>query len=260
MNGGTASDAVSQSAPISPTEPDQKIIRTGAISLTVKDVAGTQAMIWDIARDLNGYVTNSSASGTGDDIHGEITLRVPSDRYQEAMNRLRATGKVESEKSTAQDVSEQYVDLKAQRDSLDLTVRQLQSLLSQAKTVDEALRVQAQLTNVQTSLDRVTGQMNYLDNRAAFSTITASLSPAVVTKPAETKQSGWSFGQSVTDAWQRSLHGLQNVADAIIAIVIGGWWLLAVLAVMTIGAVRWARRRPTVQPAVVTPAPPADAA
>lgn len=259
---GNTSDVVGQSVPVVPTGSDQLIIRTGAITLTVKDVLGTQAMIWNMASEMQGFVTNSSASGTGDAIRGEITLRVPADRYRDAMDRLRGYAvKVENEKSTAQDVSEEYVDLKGRRDNLELTVRQLQSLLGQARTVDEALKVQSQLTNVQNDLERIKGRMNYLDNRASFSTITASLLPVLAEKKPETKGTGWSFVQSVTASWERSLRGLQNVADLLIAIIVGGWWLLIPLAIAATYIVRRLRRvQPTLQPAIIgPPAPPADA-
>lgn len=258
--GGT-SDAVGQIVPVVPTGSDQLIIRTGAITLTVKDVPGTQAMIWNMATEMQGFVTNASASGTGDAIRGEITLRVPADRYRDAMDRLRGYAvKVESEKSAAQDVSEEYVDLKARRDNLELTVRQLQSLLGQAKTVEEALKVQSQLTNVQNDLERIKGRMNYLDNRAAFSTITATLLPTAAEKRTEPR-GGWSFGQSVAASWERSLRGLQNVADLLIAIIVGGWWLLIPLAIAAAYIVRRLRRaQPTLQPTIIgPPAPPVDA-
>jgi hypothetical protein len=261
----TASDAVGASVPVTPSGADQLIIRTAAITLTVKDVAGTQAQIWGLAEGLGGFVTNSSATGTGDDIRGQITLRVPTQAYGTAMDRLRQMAvKVESEKSDAQDVSEEYVDLQARRTNLELTVQQLQGFLGQAKTVDEALKVQSQLNIVQNDLERVKGRMGYLENRANFSTITATLQPVVEKKIVHDAAPSWSLSRSVRAQWQRSLHGLQNLADALIAIVVGGWWLLLPLIAAVLVWIRWSRRRRTVhQPAAATvpvaPAPPGAA-
>ncbi len=260
-NRGTTSDAVGANVPITPSGADQLIIRTASITLIVDNVAGTQAQIWSMAEDLGGFVTNSSATGTGDDIRGQITIRVPTDKYGTAMEKLRAFAvKVDSEKSDAQDVSEEYVDLQARRTNLELTVQQLQGFLGQAKTVDEALKVQSQLNIVQNDLERVKGRMGYLENRANFSTITATLLPNVA-KKTPPPASSWSLRRSVQQQWQRSLHGLQNIADFIIAVVIGGWWLLLPLVIGTVVFVRWTRqRRPPLQPAAVSPAPPPDAA
>jgi hypothetical protein len=263
---GTVSDAVGANIPIVPTGKDQLIIRTAAITLIVKDVGQTQADIWRMAEGLGGFVTNSNASGAGDAIRGQITIRVPTEQYGTAMDRLRAFAiKVDSEKSDAQDVSEEYVDLQARRQNLELTVQQLQGFLGQAKSVDEALRVQSQLNNVQNDLERIKGRMGYLTDRANYSKITATLMPTIDTKtvpPVAT--SSWSARHSVHEAWDRSLRGLENIADAVIAITIGGWWLLLPLVIGTILLVRWTRRRrPTLQPTAATvpvgPAPSPDA-
>jgi hypothetical protein len=252
---GTVSDAVGANIPIVPTGKDQLIIRTAAITLIVKDVGQTQAGIWRMSEELGGFVTNSNASGAGDAIRGQITIRVPTEQYGTAMDRLRAFAvKVDSEKSDAQDVSEEYVDLQARRQNLELTVQQLQGFLGQAKSVDEALRVQSQLNNVQSDLERIKGRMGYLTDRANYSTITTTLMPTIDTKavpPVGT--SSWSAGHSVHEAWDRSLRGLENIADAAIAITIGGWWLLLPLAIGTILLVRRTRQRPqALQPAAAT--------
>lgn len=257
-NRGSASDSVGANAPVTPSGTDQFIIRTAAITVIVQDVAGTQAQIWSMAEDLGGFVTNSTASGSGEDIRGQITIRVPTGQYVTAMDRLRKFGKVDSEKSDAQDVSEEYVDIASRRANLELTLQQLQGFLGQARNVDEALKVQSQLNIVQNDLERIKGRMAYLENRANFSTITATLLPLVEKKPAPpppppVPEPSWSFQHSVQEQWHRSLRGLQNIADAVIAVLVGGWWILLPLVIATVVFVRWIRqRRPTLQPAPAT--------
>lgn len=257
QSGSTTSDAVGINVPGTPSD-DQKIIRTGSMTLTVKDVPGTMNTIWGLASDFKGVVISSTASGTGSSIRGEITLRVPSERFKDAMDQLRTYGRVETEKSSAQDVTEEYVDLQARRDNLELTVKQLQTLMAQAKSVDEALKVQTQLTNVQSDLERIKGRMNFLDKRAEMSTITASLLPEF----AVASNSSWSVGNSFGRAWEQSIRGMQNLADAVITVLIGGWWILLPLAIATVLVVRKLRRRAASPPAavIVQPAPPAETA
>ncbi len=240
---------------------DSKIIRNGSIALTVRDVPGTMNAIWNTATDLGGFVVSSSTQGAGDDARAEVTLRVPAEQYNAAMTRLRGYGvKVLNEKSTAQDVSEEYVDLQARQRNLELTVAQFQTLLGQARNVDETLKVQTQLNSVQGDLERVRGRLRFYDNRAAFSTITATLSTPTTTKITTT---GWSFADSAAAAWERSLRGLQGFADLLIAVVIGGWWLLLLGIVAFFVGRRALRRRAAMAPAVaiaVAPAPPAPPA
>ena len=229
---------------------ESKIIRTATISLSVKDVPGTMNAIWNAATDLGGFVVSSSAQGTGDDARGEVTLRVPAAQYNATMERLRGYGvKVLNEKSTAQDVSEEYVDLKARQRTLELTVMQLQTLLGQAKTVDDTLKVQVQLNSVQTDLERVRGRITFYDNRAAFSTITASLITPAAANGTNTNRS---FGDSLATAWHNSLTGLQSFIELLVTF----WWLI-LLAVLAIPLWRRFVRRPSRGPvAVRNPAPP----
>lgn len=251
----TSSDATILNAPLPPQVNDQKIIRTATIQITAKDVAGTQNSIWNLATELGGTVLTSNTTGTDGNIRAEIAFRVPSDRYKEAMDRVRGYAiKVEKEQSSAQDVTEEYVDLQARQRNLEATVLQFQALLTKATTVDETLKVQAQLNNAQSDLERVKGKLNYYDQRAAFSTISATILP--VAPPAKpepvTPVATWSLGHSMQEAWNRSVNGLQHVADALITVVIGGWWIEVPLIVAIILLARRERRR---QPALVPAAP-----
>lgn len=252
----TSSDATILNAPLPPQVNDQKIIRTATIQITAKDVAGTQNSIWNLATELGGNVLTSNTTGTDDNVRAEIAFRVPTDRYKEAMDRVRNYAvKVEKEQSSAQDVTEEYVDLQARQRNLEATVLQFQSLLTKATTVDETLKVQAQLNNAQSDLERIKGKLNYYDQRAAFSTISATILP--VPPPAKptpvTPVAKWSLGHSVQEAWNRSVNGLQNVADALITILIGGWWIELPLGLAIFFLVRRERRRqPVVAPAAVS--------
>jgi len=240
-----------------PLPGDQLVIRSGALTLTVKDVAGTQAAIWTLASDLGGFAVSSNLSGNDESQRGDITIRIPAERYRDATDRLRGYAvRVEKEQSTAQDVSEEYVDLTARRKNLELTVAQLQALLGQAKTVDETLRVQTQLTSVQGDLERVKGRLNYLENRAALSTIVVTLLP-VIAKTTSSTIGSWSFGHSIASAWGRSLHGLQGLVDLIIAVVVGGWWLVLPLLIAGIIFGRRMRRYRAVTPVATSATEPA---
>jgi hypothetical protein len=244
-------------APLPPQTIDQKIIRNGLLTITAKDVAGTQNAIWNVASDFGGAVLSSNTSGTDENIRADISFRVPSERFREAMDRVRSYAvKVQKEESSAQDVTEEYVDLQARQRTLEATALQLQTLLGKATTVDDTLKVQAQLNNVQSDLERIKGKVNYYDTRTAFSTISVSILPVPLptTEPV-TPVSTWNLGHSVREAWNRSVNGLQNVADALVTVIIGGWWIEFPLIVAIALLVRRERRRPALAPSAVPVAP-----
>jgi len=235
---------------------DQKIIRTATVQITAQDVPGVQRSIWSLADELKGNVLTSNTSGTGDNIRSEIAFRVPTDRYQDAIDRIHGFAvKVEKEQSSATDVTEEYVDLQARQRNLEATALQFQALLTKATTVDETLKVQAQLNNVQSDLERIKGKLNYYDQRSAYSTISVTILPVPVpVKPDPVKPvATWSFSRSVQEAWNRSVNGLQNVADAIITVAIGGWWIEIPLVFAIVFLPRRDRRRRLVPASVTVP-------
>ena len=152
---------------------------------------------------------------------------MPSERFKEAMDRVRQYAvKVNQEQSSAQDITEDYVDLQARQRNLQATVVQFQSLLAKATTIDDTLKVQVQLNNAQSDLERVTGKLKYYDQHTAFSTIAATILPVPPAKPVSvTPVATWSLGHSIHEAWNRSVNGLQTVADALITVGVGGWWI-----------------------------------
>ena len=221
-----------------------KIIRNDAITLQVRDVPGVITAAGNVATDLGGYVVSSSTRGSSTDVTGDMTLRVPAEKYDTATARLRALGvMVMKEESTSQDVGEEYVDLTARQKNLELTVNQLQTLLGTARTVDDTLKVQNQLTATQSDLERIRGRIQYLDNRAALSTIMLALTLTPAAKPGPTTD----FGGAVRDAWASSLRGLVNFVLLLITVFVGGWWLILFLIAAVFGARWWRRRGPTRQ-------------
>ena len=84
--------------------------------------------------------------------------------------------KVVDETAAGDDVTEQYVDLQSQLTNLEATRARIQEFLKDAKTVDEALRINQELANIEAQIEQIKGRMNYLNDRSAYSTITINLS------------------------------------------------------------------------------------
>jgi hypothetical protein len=108
-----------------------------------------------------------------------VTIRVPAEFFEKTLDEIIAIGKILSRSVQAEDVTEEYVDLDAQRTSLKNQLEQYNRLLSRAENVSEILNVQKEIERVQVQLDRIEGKMKYLDNRISLSTIAVSISEPV---------------------------------------------------------------------------------
>jgi len=155
---------------------DRKIVRTGSLWIEVKDIDVTLADISSLASQLNGYVVSSTQRADEAEPTGWISIRIPVEKFDEAMQKLRALGvKVLNENTNSQDVTEQYSDLSAQLRNLEATEAQYLELLKKAENVKDILEVQRELSNVRGNIERIKGRMQYLERTSDMSVIEISL-------------------------------------------------------------------------------------
>jgi hypothetical protein len=222
-----------------------KIIRDGQIAVTIGD--GTfdtaRAQVSHIAAVNGGSVLSASTSG-GDS--GSFTLRIPAANFEKAMNQLATLGTVDSSAIHGQDVTAQYVDLKAHMKIYLARRKVLFGLMLQANTIGETITLQNQLEDVQLKIDQITGQLNYINKQVAESTIKVDLhEPGAVVATSPTEINNPSLGR----AWDHAVQGSLNV---LAAVTIGLGYLIPLLAIAGLGylVVRFARgRRPAASPA-----------
>ncbi len=158
------------------------IIKNGDIKLLVKDSDQALDGVTQIVGDVQGYIVSSRVwyqdyFGTNYK-YATLTMGVPEDQFENVLRRLRGLAlRVLDENATGEDVTDQYVDLQSQLTNLEATRDRIKGFLDQATTVDEALRINQQLSDVEGQIEQLKGKMNYLSNRSAFSTITINIEP-----------------------------------------------------------------------------------
>ncbi|MEI6510974.1 MAG: DUF4349 domain-containing protein [Candidatus Uhrbacteria bacterium] len=222
-------------------EVDQKIIKTGSLSLTVASVAETSPKIVDLATKAGGYAQNSSVSEDQDGTHaGYVTVRVPSDKFETTVTAIKALATVVNVESTnGQDVTEQYSDLEAQLRNAQAQEAQYLEILKQAKTVDETLNVQQYLSNVRGTIESLQGRIKYLSNATTYSTIDVSLSE----KPSiHVPTKGFDLVSTAKEAAQALVAIAQNLGVAIVWLVIVGGGILLPIALAVWGIVAIVRK------------------
>jgi hypothetical protein len=227
-----------------------QIVQTSSVRLAVRrgrfDETVDEAR--SIAAGLGGFVVSSSASqGSGERlVRGTLVLRIPAKSYADAMKSLAGLGRVEGRQENGQDVSQEYVDLRARIRQLQAVESQLLQLLDRTDTVGEALAVQQQLSQVQLDLEQARGRLQFLGDQVAFSTISLELHERVLPVP---KSSGGRFG--IVDAWSKAAAGFLAVLGWTFVVLATAAPLVLLLAVAVFLArvafhkrLRWPSRRP----------------
>jgi PKD repeat protein len=148
------------------------IVRTANMQLVVDDVREAIDKITELSEDLGGFVVTSSSWKEGERVVGQIAIRVPSTDFNYAMGILRNMAvEVNSETTSSQDVTEEYIDLDATLRNLEATEEQLLRLFEKAEEVEDILNVQRELSRVRQDIERTKGRMQYLERTSAMSLI-----------------------------------------------------------------------------------------
>jgi len=158
----------------SPLPAARMIVKTAALSVRVKDVAGANARAIQLAEAAGGFVQSSSQWDDGG-VRADLTLRVPPEGFLPLMKSLAALGKVEGESISGEDVTEEYYDLDARLENLAQVRGRLFELLERAAKVTDAIEVEQQLERVGGEINQIKGRMKYLQNMAGMATINLAL-------------------------------------------------------------------------------------
>jgi len=155
---------------------ERMIIRTGNLALVVVDVAQSIEQITKLASNYQGFVVNSNTWRNGERLMGNISIRVAAEHFDAAMGALRGMAvEVNSESTSGQDVTEEYVDLSSKLRNLEAAEAQLLKLMAQAGEVSDILQVQRELTNTRGQIEQTKGRMQYLEQSSSMSLIQVSL-------------------------------------------------------------------------------------
>ena len=152
------------------------IVRTVGMSIVVSNIPGTVDRIGDVAREFGGWMVSTDR---GSIHYGQVSVRVPAQVLDDAVKRIRGLAvEVEAESSTSQDVTDEYVDSNSRLRSLRATEESLLNLLDRAEDVEDALRVQRELVELQAEIESLVGRIKFLEQTAAFSLVNVDLSLA----------------------------------------------------------------------------------
>lgn len=180
----------------------RKLIKNGDISVEVQNLSLAEKAVSEWASKFGGYIESSYSGET----NGSITVRIPAEKFDEAMSEAGNFGAVKSQNISTQDVSERFYDLKTRLESKKVMRERLQKYLSQAKDVKDMLQIERELNSVVTDIESMEGSMARLSSQIDLSTITVSYSLPYRADPAGGSFKWPSFGEGFR-------HFVSNLVD-----------------------------------------------
>lgn len=213
----------------------------GRYSLEVPDVRVAAEKVMDVAKKLDGYVSNRNDSLPTVGVRTvSMQVRVPADQFESALREVDAMGRVLMESVKAEEVTEQFLDTESRARNLKLTEQRILTHLERATQLEEILRVEQEVTRVRGEIEQLEGRLRYLGDRIAFSSLEVTLTEEAKMQTL-TPPDSFSVGRVFGEAW-RSLAGLIQ-SFVVVFVWLGVWaiiWVpLAVLAVFVVRRLAW---------------------
>src|SRR2546430_5115111 len=127
-----------------------------------------------LAGRIGGYIANTTMqTGRGQLRSANLEVKVPAERFEEALEGLAPIGKLESVTVNAEDAGEESTDVTARMgNARRLESRLIDLLATRTAKLKDVLDVEQELARVREEIDRYEGRLRYLRAHAVLSTFT----------------------------------------------------------------------------------------
>lgn len=203
-----------------PKPKEQKLIKNGEVSFRVKSLFTTKQNIQKTLAIYGGYIAKENNTGGNDNPSENLILRVPNKNFDKILEQvLIGVEEIDTKNIGIEDVTTQFVDIEARLKNKKQLEAKYQELLVKAGNMDDILKIEKEISVIREDIDAAEGQLNYLSNQVAYSTITL--------RYYEKRISGFNFGGKMGNALSSGGYGLLQF----IIIIVNLWplWLIATL-------------------------------
>lgn len=233
---------------------DRQVITTAEMSLTVDQPIDAAEEAVSIIQAVGGHVDSRYEVPGSDTVtaSAHLTLRVPAKALDATMASLKKLGTVNRVQSSATDVTQQAQDIDARISALETSVDRLLTLMSSATDTSDLITIEQALSERQANLESMQAQRKSLADQVSLSTLNLDLVTAG-TVPTAGPQNFWTGliagWNSLVAAGAGVLIGIGVALPwlAVLAVVLGGIWVLVR---------RLGRRRRALAAAAVPPTVP----
>ncbi|MBQ5954188.1 MAG: DUF4349 domain-containing protein [Lachnospiraceae bacterium] len=209
----------------------RKLIRTMGFAIETQDFDQSAAKITAMTAALGGYIENSSISGNSYQRSSARTatyvLRIPVSSLGDFNEKIDEIGNVTSRTEKVSDITLTYTDTESRLKSLETQRDTLMDLISRAESLEDLLKIQDHLTNVEYQLENYAAQLRLYDNQVEYSSVSIKLQEVrVYTEPVTTPIT---FGERISTAFQDGLKSVGSFFKSLVIFLAGSLPSLVIL-------------------------------
>ncbi|MBR4574578.1 MAG: DUF4349 domain-containing protein [Lachnospiraceae bacterium] len=226
---------------------NRKLIKTVNMSAETREFDKFIANITDKIETLGGYAQSTDISGNSYDSYNErsafIVARIPATKLEFFVSEVAEHSNITSKNESAEDVTLQYADTEAHRDSLKIEQERLNELLEQADTLENIIELENRLTQVRYEIESYESRLRTMNNQVVYSTVNLNVrevreyTPEPVIEKTFGQRLAEGFLDSCAEAWetiQDFIIGFVSLLPMLLVLLI----ILAVIFVIIFGIVK----------------------
>ncbi|MCU1369181.1 MAG: lipoprotein, partial [Ilumatobacteraceae bacterium] len=226
---------------------DRQVVYQGSLTIRVPDAEKAADRALRFADDVDGYLGQQDSQLEGER-EVKVTLRVPAEDFDDVMAKAAELGTVQARSVDSDDVTDQVVDLEGRLENAQASSERLRELLAKAENIDNIAVLEDRLTQRESEIEQISGQLEVIGNDVQFATISLTLTekdaPAVSDDlPAP------------LDALRAGFVTLVSVLVVLLAAVAFALPFVPFLLVGWFGIRAWRRRHPKPPPPRFEPSP-----
>lgn len=198
---------------------ERKIIYSSWFNFQTEQYDEAQETLKALCDKYGAYFESSESYGnkTYSTRSSKYKIRVPKDNYQFFISEAGSIGTIVGSGENNSDVTENYFDTQARLESAQLREERLLEILKNAKTLDDVLALERELSDVRYEIESFTGTLRKYDSLISYATCTVNIEEVVrVTKPtAPTK----TLGEQIAASFSNGMSSLAEWATELVVSV-----------------------------------------
>ncbi|MFV8365611.1 DUF4349 domain-containing protein [Flavobacterium sp. XS1P27] len=213
------------SAKEAPKNIEPKIIKEGNLRFQTNDLTATYTQIQNAVKSHNATIQNDTEGKDYGSVFRRLIIRVPSKNFDLFLKDIsKGVAYFDNKEISSQDVTAEYIDIDARLKAKKVLENRYLELLKKANKVSEMLEIEAQLSSIREEIEAKEGQLNYMQNRVSFSTITIEFYKSIAEESGATA----SYGMKIWTAIKSGFNSMSSLFINLLSI----WPFIIILFVI----------------------------
>ena len=218
---------------------NRKLIKTVNMSAETRQFDELVANVMSRINSLGGYAESTDISGNTYNSKSarsaHIVARIPAENLDGFVKSISEESNITSKNESAEEVTLQYADVEAHKESLKIEQDRLNQLLEQADDLETIIALEDRLTQVRYEIESYESRLRTMNNQVVFATVNLSIQEVKEYTPEPVEE--LTFGQRLTESFLDSCaEAWETVQDFVIGFVSLLPMLLVLLFILAVVA------------------------